>query len=102
MINGEIMWQTFELMPEQRRAQSGTVFLVKHEDRFFLFTDSGDLVIARLSPSNFKFLDRASILPPTGDAFGRSVLWSHPAFSNRCMFARNDKELICISLEAGE
>ena len=102
MINGEIMWRTFELMPEQRRAQSGTVFLVKHEDRFFLFTDSGDLVIARLSPSNFKFLDRAQILPPTGDAFGRSVLWSHPAFSNRCMFARNDKELICISLEAGE
>jgi len=28
------------------------------------------------------------------------VWWSHPAFANRCVFARNDKELVCVSLAA--
>ena len=100
LSTGEILWDTFELMPDDRRAQSGTVFLIKHEDRFFLCTDSGDLIIARLTPTSFKELDRAKLLEPTGDAFGRRVLWSHPAFANRCVFARNDDELICISLSS--
>jgi len=26
------------------------------------------------------------------------VLWSHPAFANRHVYARNDKELICVDL----
>jgi hypothetical protein len=28
------------------------------------------------------------------------VHWSHPAFANRCVFARNDQELICVDLRA--
>ena len=28
------------------------------------------------------------------------VLWSHPAFAGRCMFARNDNEIVCVSLAA--
>ena len=38
------------------------------------------------------------MLEPTSKAFGRSVVWSHPAFADRCIFARNDQELICVSL----
>ncbi|OHB69016.1 MAG: hypothetical protein A2V70_20530 [Planctomycetes bacterium RBG_13_63_9] len=29
---------------------------------------------------------------------GRKVVWSHPAFANRSLYARNDKELVCVSL----
>jgi len=25
-------------------------------------------------------------------------VWSHPAFSDRCAFARNDKEIVCVDL----
>jgi outer membrane protein assembly factor BamB len=95
---GKILWSDFRLMPEQRRVHSGTVFTVKHEDRYFLMTDSGELVIAKMSPERFEEIDRAKILEPTGDAMGRAVVWSHPAFANRCVYARNDKELVCISL----
>jgi hypothetical protein len=28
----------------------------------------------------------------------RNVVWSHPAFADRMMFARNDKEIVCVSL----
>ena len=43
--------------------------------------------------------------PTNGMASGfgtnrRMVLWSHPAFANRCLLARNDRELVCVSLAA--
>jgi outer membrane protein assembly factor BamB len=28
------------------------------------------------------------------------VVWSHPAYANRCVFARNDQEIVCASLTA--
>ena len=33
-----------------------------------------------------------------GQCRGRAVLWSHPAFANRHVYARNDKEIICVDL----
>jgi outer membrane protein assembly factor BamB len=98
MDNGTILWSHFDLMPEGRRAHSGTVFMVKHQDRFLLFTDSGELVMARLSPERYEELGRTKILDPTTQAQGRIVLWSHPAFANRCIYARNDHEIVCMSL----
>jgi hypothetical protein len=29
---------------------------------------------------------------------GRLVVWSHPAFANRRVYARNDKEIVCVDL----
>ena len=40
----------------------------------------------------------SSLLEPTGEAFGRKVVWAAPAFANRCLFVRNDKEIICVDL----
>jgi hypothetical protein len=42
------------------------------------------------------------VLEPTGQSFGRPVVWSHPAFARRCLFARNEKELVCVDLRASE
>jgi outer membrane protein assembly factor BamB len=30
------------------------------------------------------------------------VVWSHPAFAGKCAFARNDRELVCVSLAEEE
>jgi len=77
---------------------SGTVFIVQNGDRYFLFAETGELVIARLSPSQYEEVSRAKLVDPTGAAFGRKVVWSHPAFADKCVFVRNDKELACFSL----
>ena len=81
---------------------SGTAFLVKNGDRFFLASESGHLIIAKLSPHGYDEISRVKLLEPTGIAFtgDRNVLWSHPAFADKCVFWRNDKELICVSLAA--
>jgi outer membrane protein assembly factor BamB len=74
------------------------VFLTKNADRYFLFSETGDLIIAKLSKEGYDETSRAHILEPTGESFGRSVVWSHPAYANKCAFVRNDKEIVCVSL----
>jgi outer membrane protein assembly factor BamB len=79
-----------------------TCFLVANEDRFFIFNDQGYLIIAQLTPHGYTELDRTRLLETTTHARGRQVVWSHPAFANRCMYVRNEKELICVNLAASQ
>jgi len=97
--DGERLWETYSPTTGGRRAGHGTAFLVKNSDLYYLFSETGDLVLAKLSPEKYEEVGRFHVLEPTSDAFGRSVVWSHPAFANRHLFARNDKELVCVSLE---
>jgi len=53
-----------------------------------------------LTPKGYEEIDRAKVLDPTNSyAAGRTVLWSHPAFANGNMYARNDKEIVAVSLK---
>lgn len=97
--DGAVLWETFAPTTGDRRAGHGTAFIVKNADRYFLFNEQGDLVLAELSPTTYQELGRFHVLEPTGEAFGRSVVWSHPAFANGSLFARNDSELVCVSLK---
>jgi len=100
------LWFTFkpvigkEEEEDYKNAGSGTVFIVKNGDRYFLFAETGHLIIARLTAKGYEELSRAKMLEPTNAAFNRKVVWSHPAFANKCVYARNDKEIICVSLAA--
>jgi hypothetical protein len=96
---GERIWETFA--PTTGRATRwGNAFIVRHEDRFFLFNELGELILARLSPEGYEELGRAKLIEPTNTAAGRDVVWSHPAYANRSVYVRNDKELVCVSLAA--
>ncbi len=98
---GERVWETLKATtPDGKEMRWANAFIVKNGDRFFLFNEKGDLIITKLSPEGYEEISRAHLLEPTGTAAGRDVLWSHPAFANRCMYARNDKEIICVSLAA--
>jgi hypothetical protein len=68
--------------------------------RYWLFAETGDLVIARLSPAGYEEIDRAHLLEPTNTAFGREVVWCPPAYANRAIVVRNDREIIRVSLAA--
>jgi outer membrane protein assembly factor BamB len=98
---GEQLWQTFAATGG-KKADCASAFLVPQGDRYVICNDQGDLILAKLSPKGYQEIDRAHILEPNHLAFGRMVVWSHPAFARRCVFARNDKEIICVSLAAGD
>ena len=76
----------------------GNAFIIPQGNRYFLFNEKGDLIIARMSPAGYEEISRATIMEATNTMPGRRVLWSHPAFANRSMYARNDREIVCVSL----
>lgn len=98
LATGRHVWTTYAATTAGRPVDNASAFLVKHEDRFLVFNDQGELIIARLSPAGFQQLSRAKIIEPTLRSYGRLVVWSHPAFAQRCVFARNDREIVCVSL----
>ena len=95
---GERIWETCAPVAG-KQVRWGSAFIVKQGKRFFLWNELGDLIIAKLSRQGYEELDRAHLLEPANHDPGRNVVWSHPAFANRRLYARNDKEIICVSLE---
>ncbi|MEZ6055578.1 MAG: PQQ-binding-like beta-propeller repeat protein [Planctomycetaceae bacterium] len=98
MKDGQRLWESFAPTTGERRAGHGTAFLVRHEDRYFLFSETGELILAKLSREGYVEISRARLLEPTNEAFNRPVVWTHPAFADKSVFARNDKELVRASL----
>jgi outer membrane protein assembly factor BamB len=94
---GERLWETFAATTGQS-TRWGNAFLVRHEDRFFLFNEQGELILARLTPEKYDEIGRVRLLEPTNEDPRRPVVWSHPAFANRSVYARNDREIVCASL----
>lgn len=100
--NGKRLWSTFRATrPEERRfVKHGTAFLTRINDtnRYFIFSEIGDLILAELTAKEYRELGRFHVLEPTEEAFGRSVVWSHPAYANRVGYFRNDQEIVAVSL----
>jgi hypothetical protein len=126
---GERLWETFQATTGAGEERWSNAFLVLHApsphpvpkgtsprerakvegDRFFLFNEHGDLIIARLGPKGYDEIGRAHLLEPTNLMVASqrpkdrpAVLWSHPAFAHRSIYARNDKEIIRASLAKEE
>ena len=100
---GKQIWKTDALLKE--RAMYGTAFFVRNGDRYFINNDRGELVIAKLSPKGFDEIDRTKLLEPTHPYVRRrqlpNVLWSHPAYANKHIIVRNDREIVRFSLASG-
>ncbi|QDU58424.1 PQQ-binding-like beta-propeller repeat protein [Aeoliella mucimassa] len=101
---GERLWENQEILlgPDAGRSvRHGTAFIVNHPEsgHYFLFNELGELIVADLTPQGVTVHSRAKIIEPTGEAFGRTVLWTHPAFADGCVIARSDKEVVCIDLK---
>ena len=98
---GARVWDTLDLTKENARWASAQI--VRHEGRYFINNDRGELVIARLSPEGYEELDRATLMRPTNPLRRRrefgAVHWTHPAYANRHLIIRNDEEIVRFSLE---
>ncbi|MEM8736019.1 MAG: PQQ-binding-like beta-propeller repeat protein [Planctomycetota bacterium] len=77
-----------------------SLFITPQEDHYWLFTDLGDLIQAKLNPDGYEELGRTNILEPTGKTRGRSYVWCAPAFSDGFLFVRNEAKLICLDMNA--
>lgn len=100
--DGSQLWTTFEATKpgEERYIRHGTAFLTRvgQSDRYLVMSETGDLLMARLTKEGYESLGRFHAVEPTSECFGRDVVWSHPAYANRTAYIRNDKEIVAVDL----
>jgi outer membrane protein assembly factor BamB len=101
---GERLWVNRELT---RQGRWGAAFFVRNGDRYFMNNDLGELLIVRLAREGATEVDRTHLIEPTSRAgigprrsFDAAVNWSHPAYANRHVVARNDERIVRRSLAA--
>lgn len=96
---GERIWESQESTP---KARWGTIHLVKQDGRIWMFNERGDLIIAELSPQGYKEISRTHLIDPTQGQLPQrgGVCWSHPAYANGHVIARNDNEIVSADLRA--
>ncbi len=98
LMTGDRVWESDKAVPHDRWA---TIHFVQNGDRMWMFNEKGELIIGKLSPKGFKEISRAKLLEPTKDQLPSrrgGVCWSHPAYADKHVFARNDKEIVCADL----
>jgi outer membrane protein assembly factor BamB len=100
MQTGERVWETQAVTKERVRWASGII--VRNGDRLFVNNDRGELIIVKPGPDGYQEVSRTELLKPTSPPGNRRALvtvnWSHPAYANKHIYARNDDEIICASL----
>ena len=99
LATGDRVWEDQTAVP---RARWATIHFVQNGDTTWMFNERGELLIGQLSPDGFEEKSRTKLLEPTRGQLERrgGVCWSHPAFANQHVFARNDVALVCASLRA--
>jgi outer membrane protein assembly factor BamB len=103
LSTGERVWESQAVTVE--RARNASAFIIRNGSRYFINNDRGELIIARFSPSGYSEISRADLLEPTTEAGANrrekgALNWSHPAYANGHVFARNDKEIRAVDLRA--
>jgi outer membrane protein assembly factor BamB len=96
---GDRIWENLDAVPKNRWAN---IHMVKNEDKIWMFNESGELIISKLSPKGFHEISRAKLIKPTKGQLNRGVCWSHPAFAYKHIYIRNDEELVCADLSEKE
>ncbi|NUM54224.1 MAG: PQQ-like beta-propeller repeat protein [Candidatus Hydrogenedentes bacterium] len=92
---GAELWSTDAVT---ERANGASIHITPVGDQCLLYTDRGDVVLARLTPQGYDEISRAHLLEPTTPFGGKKFAWPPPAFANGCVFARNDEVLVCARL----
>lgn len=94
---GKRIWEDQSAVPRNRWA---TIHMVRQADRVWMFNEAGELILAKLSPEGLRITSRAQLIAPTKIQLNQrdGVCWSHPAFAEQSVFARNDNQLVRASL----
>jgi len=97
LLTGDRIWESLEAVPKDRWSN---IHMVRNQDRIWMFNERGELIVSKLSPEGFHEISRAKIIEPTEGQLKRrgGVCWSHPAFADKNIYVRNDRELICVDL----
>jgi len=66
-----------------------TELIHDREDQVLILNAEGELILARLNPEGYHEQSRTPIIGPT---------WAHPAYAGSTVYARDDTEVVAVSL----
>ena len=79
---GRIIWSTTKV---------GQANLIFADEKLILFTDSGELILARAGTDEYSELDRTQV-------FRDEICWTYPALHHGCVFVRTQTRAACLYL----
>jgi outer membrane protein assembly factor BamB len=96
MKTGKKIWDDGNQMtPRGRNPHASLVWLdAGTTNRVIILNSEGELILARLDPGGYHEQSRTRII----ESNARNPVWSHPAYAGSHVYARNDHEIVCISL----
>lgn len=74
-----------------RSEEPGHASVISSDGKLILLNERGELIICEPNPSRYTELARTTILPG-------EICWTMPAISRSYLFARNQKEAVCVYL----
>jgi outer membrane protein assembly factor BamB len=89
MATGNKLWTDDHRMTARDTNPQATLVWTGTGDRALILNAAGELILARLNPKAYTQLARSKIIGDT---------WAHPAYAGRCVFARDDHEILCREL----
>src|SRR5207247_10787738 len=94
---GKQVWETTNVTELKFGA---SIHLTPNGDATFLFTDEGNLILARLAPGGYREISVLHLLKPPSILVNRKFAWIPIVYANVHVFVRIDEELVCASLDA--
>ena len=86
---GRILWRDgHKLTPKDRNPQASLVW-VGDTDQALALNANGELILCELTPTGYRELARDQVIGKT---------WAHPAYSGNRVYARSDREIVCLEL----
>jgi len=98
LFTGDRVWEDLSAVTKNRWAN---IHFIQNNELTYMFNEHGELLITKLSPQKFQEISRTKLIDVTTKQLNRKgtgVTWSHPAFADKHVYIRNDKELICTNL----
>jgi outer membrane protein assembly factor BamB len=93
LASGKKLWDDDNQMTPRGRNPQANLVWIGHGDRAIILNAEGELILARLMPDGYDEQSRTKIIGPT---------WAHPAFTGDRIWARDDKEIVCLRLPTSE
>ena len=89
LASGRKLWDDQNQMTPKGRNPQASLVWVGDSNRVLALNANGELILCELSPKGYRELAREQVIGKT---------WAHPAYAGNKVFARSDREIVCIEL----
>lgn len=93
VATGNKLWTDGHRVTPRDANPQATLVWIGDGDRALILNAAGELILARLNPKGYAEVARSKVIDDT---------WAHPAYAGRCVYARDDHEIVCRELPIEE